>query len=57
MYRPHVAILLMCVSCKTRHVNFRGLMGSQWTPQVWGVTAGVLCVVSFCVIGVYAPLG
>ena len=38
MYRPHVAILLMCVSRKMRCVNFRGLTGSQRTPRVWGVT-------------------
>ena len=38
MYRPHVAILLMCVSRKTRRVNFRGLTGSQRTPRVRGVT-------------------
>ena len=38
MYGPHVAILLMCVSRNTRRVDFRGLMGSQRTPRVWGVT-------------------
>ena len=38
MYRPHVAILLMCVSRNTRRVDFHGLTGSQRTPRVWGVT-------------------
>ena len=38
MYGPHVAILLMCVSRNTRHVDFHGLTGSQRTPRVWGVT-------------------
>ena len=37
MYGPHVAILLMCVSRKTRRVDFHGLTGSQRTPRVWGV--------------------
>ena len=38
MYRPHVAILLICVSHKTRRVDFRRLTGSQRIPRVWGVT-------------------
>ena len=37
-YGPHVAILLMCVSRNKRRVDFRGLTGSQQTPQFWGVT-------------------
>ena len=39
MYGPHVAILLMCVSRNTRHIDFRRLTGSQRTPGFWGVTA------------------
>ena len=27
-----------CVSCNMRRVDFHGLMGSQRTPRVWGVT-------------------
>ena len=38
MYGPHVAILLMCVSRNTRHIDFRRLTGSQRTPGKWGVT-------------------
>ena len=34
-----MAILLMCVFHDVRHVEFRGLTGSQRTPRVWGVTA------------------
>ena len=36
MYGPHVAILLMCVSRNTRHIDFRRLMGSQRTPRGLG---------------------
>ena len=38
MYGPHVAILLMCVSRNTRHIDFRRLTGSQRTPGKWGIT-------------------
>ena len=36
MYRPHVANLLMYVFRNMRHVDFRGLMGSQRDPRVMG---------------------
>ena len=38
MYGPHMTILLMGVSRNMRHVDFRGLTGSQRTPRVRGVT-------------------
>ena len=38
MYGPHVAMLLMGASRKTRRVDFRELTGSQRTPGIWGVT-------------------
>ena len=31
----------MCVFHDVRPVEFRGLTGSQRTPGVWGVTAGI----------------
>ena len=38
MCRPKLPFLLMCVFHDVRHVEFRGLTGSQRTPRVWGVT-------------------
>ena len=38
MCRPKWPFLLMCVFHDVRHVDFRGLTGSQRTPRVWGVT-------------------
>ena len=39
MYGPYVAMLLMGASRNMRRIDFRGLTGSQRTPQVWGVLA------------------
>ena len=36
--RPMRLFLLMCVFHDVRHVEFRGLTGSQRTPRFWGVT-------------------
>ena len=38
MCRPKWPFLLMCVFHDVRHVEFRGLTGSQRTPRFWGVT-------------------
>ena len=38
MCRPKWPFLHMCVFHDVRHVEFRGLTGSQRTPRVWGVT-------------------
>ena len=39
MCRPKWPYLLMYGSHNMRHVEFRGLTGSQRTPRDWGVTA------------------
>ena len=39
MCRPKWPFLHMYKSHDMRHVEFRGLMGSQRTPGFWGVTA------------------
>ena len=53
MYRPHVAILLMCVSRNTRRVYFPGLTGSQRTPGFWGVTSLLTSsLIALCLYGV-----
>ena len=39
MCRPKWPFLHMYGSHDMRHVDFRGLTGSQRTPRVWGVTA------------------
>ena len=41
MCRPKWPFLYMYGSHDTRHVDFRGLTGSQRTPRVWGVTEAV----------------
>ena len=38
MCRPKWPFLHMYRSHDVRHVEFRGLTGSQRTPRVWGVT-------------------
>ena len=38
MCRPKWPFLFMCVFHDVRHVEFRGLMGSQRTPGFWVVT-------------------
>ena len=38
MCRPKWPFLLMCVFHDVRHVEFRGLTGSQRTSGFWGVT-------------------
>ena len=38
--RALLAVLHMYVPHDVRHVEFRGLMGSQRTPRFWGVTEG-----------------
>ena len=38
MCRPKWPFLLMYVFHDVRHIEFRGLTGSQRTPQFWGVT-------------------
>ena len=50
MYGPHVAILLICVSRNTRRVDFRGLMGSQRTPRVWGITISISLTLSLIIM-------
>ena len=39
MCRPKWPFLFMCVFLDVRHVEFRGLRGSQRIPGFWGVTA------------------
>ena len=41
MCRPKWPFLHMYGSHDMRHVDFRGLTGSQRTPRVWGVTVSV----------------
>ena len=38
MYGPCWAVLHMHVPHDVRHVEFRGVTGSQRTPRFWGVT-------------------
>ena len=42
MCRPKWPFLHMYGSHDVRHVEFRGLTGSQRTPRIWGVTLEIL---------------
>ena len=61
MCRPKWPFLLMCMFHDVRHVEFRELMGSQWTPRVWGVTdlthrlRGLCRVVELAKVSYWAP--